>query len=121
MAVLPLALAAAALVLLLGAARLTRRRAPRTQLGELLARLAPQPSHPGTTLRSLHLTLTEIGPATADLALVAERSRFAPDDPAGHPHPDLAVLRALISDVGLRRAVGLWLRTAGGRVLSAPD
>jgi hypothetical protein len=120
-AVLPLALAAAALVLLLGAARLTRRRAPRTQLGELLARLAPQPSHPGTTLRSLHLTLTEIGPATADLALVAERSRFAPDDPAGHPHPDLAVLRALISDVGLRRAVGLWLRTAGGRVLSAPD
>ncbi|MBS1892156.1 MAG: transglutaminase domain-containing protein, partial [Actinobacteria bacterium] len=52
-----------------------RRRGPRTQLADLLVRLAPEPSGPRTTLRSLHPTLTEIGPATADLALVAEHAR----------------------------------------------
>ena len=58
------------------------------------ARRAPGPARPasppspGTTLRSLHPTLTEIGPATADLALVAERARFAADRPApGPPTP----------------------------------
>lgn len=106
-----LAGAAAALALLaLGAARLVRRRnGPRTELAELLVWLAPQPSGPATTLRRLHLTLTEIGPATADLALVAERARFAGDGPAGPAHPGLMVWRALIADVGLRRALTTML------------
>jgi protein-glutamine gamma-glutamyltransferase len=106
-----LAVAVAALILLFAAARSLRRRRPRTQLAELLVRLAPRPSGPRTTLRSLHPTLTEIGPATADLALVAERARFAtaPVDP---PHPALTVWRALVSDVGFTRAFGLMLRAA---------
>jgi protein-glutamine gamma-glutamyltransferase len=105
--------AAALAILVLAAARLARRRrGPRTPLPELLVKLAPQPSGPGTTLRSLHPTLTEIGPATADLAFVAERARFAIDGPPEPCHPSLMVLRALISDVGLRRAFGLMLRAA---------
>lgn len=105
-----LATAAALSLLALAGTRLARRRrGPRTQLGELLARLAPEPSRPGTTLRSLHLTLTEIGPATADLALVAERSRFAADEHPQVPHPTLMVWRALIRDVGPGRALALML------------
>jgi protein-glutamine gamma-glutamyltransferase len=105
--------AAALAVLIFAATRLARRRrGPRTRLAEFLVRLAPQPSGPGTTLRSLHLTLTEIGPATADLAFVAERARFAVDEPAEPPHPGLMVWRALISDVGFCRAFGLMLWTA---------
>jgi hypothetical protein len=105
--------AAVALILFL-AARLTRRgRAPRTPLSELLVRLAPEPSGPRTTLRSLHPTLTEIGPATADLALVAERSRFgAPAGAAEAPRPGWMVWRALVADVGIRRATTLMLRAA---------
>lgn len=87
-----------------------RRRGPRTPLPELLARLAPQPSSPRTTLRGLHPTLAEIGPATADLALVAERARFAPGDPPKVPHPALTVWRALVADVGARRALAFMLR-----------
>jgi transglutaminase-like putative cysteine protease len=105
-----LAGAAAALALLiLAATRLgrRRRRAPRTQLADLLVRLAPRPSGPRTTLRRLHITLTEIGPATADLAFVAERARFAVDGPDGPRHPALIVVRALISDLGPARALGL--------------
>jgi hypothetical protein len=104
--------AAALLLLLFAATRMMRRRGPRTELAELLVRLAPQPSGPGTTLRRLHLTLTEIGPATADLALVAERSRFAAAAPAGPSHPGLMVWRALVADVGVRRALTTML--AGG-------
>jgi hypothetical protein len=105
-----LAVAAAALILLIATARLlSRRRAPRTDIGDLLARLSPQPTRPSTTLRSLHLTLTEIGPATADLALAAEHSRFAGTPPPDEQHPHLKVLRALVSDIGLRRAFGLLL------------
>jgi hypothetical protein len=105
--------AAALTVLIFAAARLARRRrGPRTQLAELLVRLAPQPSGPGTTLRSLHPTLTEIGPATAGLAFVAERARFAVDETAEPSRPGLMVWRALIADVGLRRAFGLMLRAA---------
>jgi protein-glutamine gamma-glutamyltransferase len=104
---------AAALILLLVAARLTRRRTPRTKLAELLVRIAPQPAGPGTTLRGLHPTLTEIGPATADLALVAEHARFAAAEPIEPPHPALMVWRALISDVGFPRALGLMLSAAG--------
>jgi hypothetical protein len=105
--------AAVALILFL-ATRLTRRgRTPRTPLSELLVRLAPEPSGPRTTLRSLHPTLTEIGPATADLALVAERSRFgAPSASADAPRPGWMVWRALVADVGIRRATTLMLRAA---------
>ncbi len=104
--------AALLLVLLFAGARLVRRRGPRTQLAELLVRLAPEPSGPRTTLRSLYPTLTEIGPATADLALVAERARFAAAGPHGPSHPGLAVWRALVADVGPWRALGLLLRAA---------
>ncbi len=113
-----LALAGAALILLLVIVRpARRRRGPRTQLGDLLARLAPQPPRPGTTLRNLHLSLAEIGPATADLALVAERARYAPAEPPAPSHANLIVFRALIADVGLRRALLLMLprlRPGGG-------
>jgi protein-glutamine gamma-glutamyltransferase len=102
-----------ALVLIVG--RLARRRrGPRTGLAELLVRLTPERSGPRTTLRSLHPTLTEIGPATADLALVAERARFAAPEPAEPPHPGWTVWRALVADVGLRRSLGLILRAASG-------
>jgi hypothetical protein len=56
--------------------------------------------------------LTEIGPATADLALVAERARFAAANPPEVPHPALMVWRALVSDVGPRRALAFMLRAA---------
>jgi hypothetical protein len=110
-----LAAAAAMLILIFTVGRsLRRRRGPRTPLAELLVRLAPEPSGPRTTLRSLHPSLTEIGPATADLALVAERARFATAGPTGPPHPRLSVWRALVADVGLRRACGLMVRAATG-------
>jgi hypothetical protein len=106
-------IAAALALFVLAATRLgRRRRGPRTQLAELLVRLAPQPSSPRTTLRGLRTTLTEIGPATADLALVAERARFAPGDLPKAPHPALAVWRALVADVGARRALAFMLRAA---------
>src|SRR6202012_6088790 len=108
-----LAGAAAVALILFVAARLARRgRAPRTELSELLVRLAPEPSGPRTTLRSLHPTLTEIGPATADLALVAERARFAATAPGAGRHPGLTVWRALVADVGIRRATTLMLPAA---------
>jgi protein-glutamine gamma-glutamyltransferase len=112
-----LAGAAAVGLLLFFVARLTHRgRGPRTPLSELLVRLAPEPSGPRTTLRSLHPTLTEIGPATADLALVAERARFGGDaggsDSGSPARPGWAVWRALVADVGIRRASTLLLRAA---------
>ncbi|HEX4753972.1 MAG TPA: transglutaminase-like domain-containing protein [Solirubrobacterales bacterium] len=108
-----LAAGAAALILIFSAGRsVRRRRGPRTGLTELLVSLAPQPSGPRTTLRSLHPTLTEIGPATADLAFVAERTRFAAGEPAEAPRPGLMVWRALVADVGFPRAFGLMLRAA---------
>jgi hypothetical protein len=106
------ALAALAVLIFAGTRLLRTRRGPRTQLAELLVRLAPRPSVPRTTLRSLHPTLTEIGPATADLAFVAERARFAAAGAAEPSRPRLLVWRALIADVGLRRAFALMLRAA---------
>jgi len=104
--------AAVLLAVALLVTRLARRRGPRTQLAELLVRLAPEPSGPRTTLRSLHPTLTEIGPATADLALIAEHSRFAPSAAPEPSHPGFTVWRALVADVGLRRSLTLMLRAA---------
>ena len=114
---LQLAAAAAALALFILAATCLarRRRRPRTQLTDLLVRLAPRPAGPRTTLRSLQITLTEIGPATADLASLAERSRFAVDEPTSPRHPGLKVGRALIADVGFRRALVLMASAAGNR------
>jgi transglutaminase-like putative cysteine protease len=89
-----------------------RRRGPHIPLPELLARLTPEPSGPRTTLRGLHPTLTEIGPATAELALVAEQARFAAAAPAEPRHPGFAVWRALVADVGFWRSLGLMLRAA---------
>lgn len=104
--------AALALLILAVTRLLRRRRGPRTPLAELLVRLAPRAAVPGTTLRSLYLALTEIGPATADLAFVAERARFGVDEAGGPPHPGLTVWRALVADVGFRRALGLLLWSA---------
>ncbi len=107
--------AALLLVLLLAGARLARRRqGPRTRLTDLLVRLAPEPAGPRTTLRSLHPALTEIGPATAELALVVEHARFAAAGAQEPAHPGLTVWRALIADVGLRRSFGLMLRAGSG-------
>ncbi len=89
-----------------------RRGGPRTRLADLLVRIAPEPSGPRTTLRGLHPTLTEIGPATADLALVAEHARFAPTAAAEPSHPSFTVWRALVADVGLWRSLTLMLRAA---------
>jgi protein-glutamine gamma-glutamyltransferase len=109
----PAAGAAALLLLIFAAARsVRRRRGPRTRLAELLVRLAPQPSGPRTTLRSLHPALTEIGPATADLAFVAERARFAAAAPAEPSRPGLLVWRALVADVGFSRAIALMVHAA---------
>jgi protein-glutamine gamma-glutamyltransferase len=99
-------------VALLATGLARRRRGPRTQLAELLVRLTPEPSGPRTTLRSLHPTLTEIGPATADLALVAEHARFAPAATREPAHPGFTVWRALVADVGLWRSLTLLLRAA---------
>jgi len=73
------------------------------------------PGNVGTILRSAEAFgagSVAFGPATADLALVAERARFAAAAPADPPHPGLTVWRALVADVGLRRACGLMLRAA---------
>jgi protein-glutamine gamma-glutamyltransferase len=110
--------AALALIVFLIARVARRDRGPRTPLSELLVRLAPQHSGPRTTLRSLHPTLTEIGPATADLALVAERARFGAGADTGSAaargarRPGWTVWRALVADVGIRRATTLMLRAA---------
>jgi protein-glutamine gamma-glutamyltransferase len=97
-------------VALLATSFARRRSGPRTRLAELLVRLTPEPSGPRTTLRSLHPTLTEIGPATADLALVAEHARFSPASRPEPTHPGFTVWRALVADVGLRRSLTLLLR-----------
>jgi hypothetical protein len=103
--------AAALIAVLLVAGRLLgRRRGPGTPLSELLVRLAPEASGPRTTLRGLHPTLTEIGPATADLALAAEHARFAAADPVEHHRPAWLIWRALVADVGPWRAATLMLR-----------
>jgi hypothetical protein len=112
--------AAALVVFALAAGRLLRRRGPRTRLADLLVRLAPQSTGPRTTLRSLHPALTEIGPAIAELALVAERARFAAPGPGEPRHPAFAVWRALIADVGFPRAAALLLRTARAEAKRQP-
>jgi transglutaminase-like putative cysteine protease len=90
------------------------RRDPAAELCEVLARLVPEAARAGTTLRELRPALVEIGPRTEALALVAERARFAAD-PSRAEHPRQAVWRALVADVGLRRAAALALRAAGSR------
>jgi protein-glutamine gamma-glutamyltransferase len=107
------AIGAAILLLLLIIARLIAgRRRPPTPLPDFLLSLSRDPTTPRTTLRSLQPQLAEIGPATANLALVAERARFASGAPEVSRRPGLAVWRALVKDVGAVRATGLMLRAA---------
>ncbi len=92
--------------------RRRRRRDPAADLGEVLARLVPETPQAGTTLRELRPALAGIGPRTEGLALVAERARFAAG-PTRIDRPLREVWRALVADVGMRRAAALALRAAG--------
>ena len=85
---------------------------PRIALGELLARLTPEPVAPSTTLTALRPRLAAIGPSVAALADQAERARFAADGTSEPPHPYLRVWRALARDLGAWRATRSLLRAA---------
>jgi hypothetical protein len=104
------ALSVLALVALIAAVWRLRRSRPPTPLGELLARLAPEPVGPSTTLTALRPRLAAIGPAVTALADQTERARFAADGTAEPAHPHLRVLRALVRDVGAWRAARSLLR-----------
>lgn len=109
-----------ALVVAVGGAawsRRARRRGPSTVAGtaELLARLAPGPVGPATTLRALGPRLAEIGPEVASLARRAEEARFSGEPPAPERHPRLRVWGALRRDLGTGRATLRMARAAGAR------
>jgi LPXTG-motif cell wall-anchored protein len=89
-----------------------RRRGPRVALGEVLARLAPEPVGPSVTLTALRPRLATIGPAVAALADEAERARFAADGTREPSDPYLRVWRALAHDLGAVRATRSLLRAA---------
>jgi LPXTG-motif cell wall-anchored protein len=89
-----------------------RRRAPGIALGEVLARLAPEPVDPSVTLTALRPRLATIGPAVAALAEEAERARFAADGTSEPPNPWATVWRALARDLGAMRATRSLLRAA---------
>jgi hypothetical protein len=100
-------------VVLIGGGMLARRRRtdrPATQLGELLARLVPQPAGPAATLTSLRPQLAGIGPAVAALTEQAEHQRFAVEDPPRERFPRTRVWRAVVQDRGLLGAARLALR-----------
>jgi LPXTG-motif cell wall-anchored protein len=97
----------------LGAAVLfLRRRRSTIAVGEVLARLTPEPVGPSTTLSALRPRLAAIGPSVAALAEQAERARFAADGTAEPARPYLRVWRALSRDVGAWRATRSILRAA---------
>jgi LPXTG-motif cell wall-anchored protein len=89
-----------------------RRRATGIALGEVLARLAPEPVDPSVTLTALRPRLATIGPAVAALAEEAERARFAADGTSEPPNPWATVWRALARDLGAMRATRSLLRAA---------
>ncbi|MBC6459341.1 transglutaminase-like domain-containing protein [Actinomadura sp. HBU206391] len=106
--------AAIPLVLTLGVVAVVRRRRrdPRTELGELLERLARQTGaqvEPSTTLSELRGRLARIGPRSAALATEAEHARFAPDSERARGHPWIRMARALVADLGTARAVLILL------------
>ena len=92
----------------------SRRRDPAAEpavpTGELLARLAPGTVGPGTTLTSLQIRLSGIGPATAALADEIERARYAGNEGTPDRRPRLRVWRALRADVGTARATMMLAR-----------
>jgi MYXO-CTERM domain-containing protein len=92
--------------------RRRRRRRPGIALGELLARLAPEPVGPSATLTSLRPGLATLGPSVAALADEAERARFAADGTSEPAHAYVRVWRALAHDVGALRATRSLLRAA---------
>jgi hypothetical protein len=101
--------AALAVVALLG--MLVRRRRPRVDPSERLARIARRVGSavgPSTTLRELAITLSRVGPRTAALALDLERELFAADPAIPSAHHRLRLTRALVSDLGPFRAVLLY-------------
>jgi hypothetical protein len=104
------ALAAAltlALVLVLALGLRRRQPARPAALLVTLARRAGARVEPSSTLRELADMLAgRVGPRTAALATAAERVRYAPPAPAV-PARRAAVVRALVADVGLVRAVAL--------------
>jgi transglutaminase-like putative cysteine protease len=110
-----------AAVVLAGATGLSRRRRERVaatggaDVGDLLARLAPGPVGPSTTLSALRPRLEAIGPEVAALAAAAEHARFSGAAPAPERHPRLRVWRALRRDLGTGRATVRMARAAGGR------
>jgi transglutaminase-like putative cysteine protease len=102
--------AAVPLVLTLGVVAVVRRRRrdPRSELGELLERLARRTGahvEPSTTFTELRGRLARIGPRSAELATEAEHARFAPDSGRARGHPRIRMVRALIADLGTARAV----------------
>jgi transglutaminase-like putative cysteine protease len=102
--------AAIPLVLTLGVVAVVRRRRrdPRTELGDLLERLARRTGarvEPSTTLTELRGRLARIGPRSAELVTEAEQARFAPGSERARGHPRVRMVRALIADVGPARAV----------------
>jgi transglutaminase-like putative cysteine protease len=108
---LGLALVAAAAV---GALSFERRRRPTRADAEWVWRVARRAGcelAPSTTLRQIRVLLAvRVGASTAGLAAEIERERFA----AGpHVRPDrgrMRVAHALLSDVGLVRALRFWVR-----------
>jgi protein-glutamine gamma-glutamyltransferase len=109
------ALLAALALSVLSAAR-RRPRCARTQPHDLLARVARRAGArvgPSSTLSDLQAELAlRLGPHTSALAAAAERARYAPGSPAPGPRPRARIVRALISDLGPRRAALLLLLPA---------
>jgi len=108
---LSVVLGAGALALVAGLVRFFRRRTP-IALGELLARLAPEPVGPSTTLTAMRPRLATLGPSISALAEQAERARFAADGTSEPAHPHVRVWRALRRDLGAVRATRSLLRAA---------
>jgi hypothetical protein len=96
------ALAAAGLLILL-----RRRRRPRGPLEQLerVARRRVGRLEPATTLAQLEGVMARIGPRVAELAVEAERARFAPGPRPGAGHPWIRMVRALVGDLGPVRAL----------------
>ncbi|GAA2093310.1 transglutaminase-like domain-containing protein [Actinomadura alba] len=106
--------AAIPLVLTLGVVAVVRhrRRDPRTELGELLERLARRtgaPVEPSTTLGELRGRLARIGPRSAALVTEAEHTRFAAGPQQVRGHPRVRLFRALVEDLGTTRALLILL------------
>jgi hypothetical protein len=108
---LSVVLGVGALGLVAALVRLFRRRTP-IALGELLARLAPEPVGPSTTLTAMRPRLATLGPSISALAEQAERARFAADGTSEPAHPHVRVWRALRRDLGAVRATRSLLRAA---------